>query len=455
MIQLLLILIINSFVLIAWGKYLHHLDAFTADKKNEHKLFWFIVTGIILNTILVSIMYPLWENILFSMTGLVYGRNPFISNFIIVGPVEEITKFLIFITLAGMFKSIKEPRDGILQAASVALGFALMENFFYAMDYGFGLLLVRSIISIIGHVTYAALWGFAWSSAVYTSNKNSKSRDWYYVLPFIMVASMFHGAFNTFLDYGLVFFAILIKLITLVLFIIIYRYVRDNSPYKSYSLKEYKRAIQSLTLGLNKYPKSYELNKRMGIFQIYVRKYHLAEKFLRIAHKLKPGSPFGKFYYGLARYLNGNNTDGIKMMNTAVGELPSSVRKKHVLILNKLIRDESVRKKLITQFNYNNLQFESSLSYPKNRKNNRLTSEQYRLNRGKSWSQPKRYSSNYSYSNSKRKKSDWERLIKINPDPVILKPYTINRSSVVNRAGESYNAILDKKVAELKKLVRK
>ena len=112
-------------------------------------------------------------------------------------------------------------------------------------------------------------------------------------------------------------------------------------------------------------------------------------------------------------------------------------------------------KKLITQFNYNSLQFESSLSYSKNRKNSRLSSGQYRFNQGESWSQPKRDSSNCSYVKSKHKRSDWDRLVKINPDPVILKPYIINRSSVVNREGESYNKILDKKVVELKKLVRK
>ncbi|MCK5674103.1 MAG: PrsW family intramembrane metalloprotease, partial [Spirochaetales bacterium] len=177
MIQLLLILIINTLVLIAWGKYLHHLDAFTVDKKNEHRLFWFIVTGSILNTILVSMMYPLWENILFSLTGLGFGINPFITHFLIVGPVEEFTKFLVFIFLTGIFQSIKEPRDGILQAVSIALGFALMENFLYALDYGIGVLLMRSILSIIGHSTYAAIWGFAWSSTVYTTDKDSKSPD--------------------------------------------------------------------------------------------------------------------------------------------------------------------------------------------------------------------------------------------------------------------------------------
>ncbi|MCK5198715.1 MAG: PrsW family intramembrane metalloprotease [Spirochaetales bacterium] len=42
---------------------------------------------------------------------------PLSSQFLIVGPVEESSKFLVLIFLTGIMKSIKEPRDGILQAA--------------------------------------------------------------------------------------------------------------------------------------------------------------------------------------------------------------------------------------------------------------------------------------------------------------------------------------------------
>jgi protease PrsW len=449
MIQLLVILIINTLVLIAWGKYLHHLDAFTVDKKNEHRLFWFIVTGGILNTILVSMMYPLWENILFGLTGLGFGINSFITHFLIVGPVEEFTKFLVFIFLAGMFQSIKEPRDGVLQAVSIAIGFALMENFLYALNYGIGVLLIRSILGVIGHATYAAIWGFAWSAAVYTTDKDSKSPDRFYIIPFILFASMFHGAYNTLIDYNYVLFALLIKVVTLGLFILIYRYVRDNSPYRKYSLKEYKRAVPVLKMGLNKYPKSYLLNKRMGVFHIYTRKYRMAEGYLKSATKISPRMIDGRFYYGVSRYLNGNTTDGIRLMNKAVSDLPVNKRKGPVDSLKNVISSESDRKDLIGHFDEHNLQFK--MDKGKVGKSKTVTQIRYPL-KWKMVEPPKKHSmAPTAATNPKGCQGTWERLVRVRPGPVLLKPYKIGGSPVVNRAGKSYRKLLDEKVEEWKR----
>ena len=160
--MLIAILGINILALMAWGKYLNHLDAFASDKRNEHRLFWLVITGGIPSIVLTLIVQSHWESILFSTTGLQYDMNPFVGELLIVGPVEEFSKFIIFIVLTGMMKSIKEPRDGILQAASVAMGFALVENIFYAYCYGFTILIIRSFLTILGHMSYAIIWGFTW-----------------------------------------------------------------------------------------------------------------------------------------------------------------------------------------------------------------------------------------------------------------------------------------------------
>jgi len=153
--MILLILFINTLALIGWGEYLNYLDAFTADKKNEDKLFWFVIIGRIASIILTLLLNSLWENVFYSLTGLRPDENAFVEHILITGPVEELSKFLVFIALAGMFNSIKEPRDGILQAVSVALGFALFGNFFYGIIYGIPVLIVRTFLSTIGHMTYA------------------------------------------------------------------------------------------------------------------------------------------------------------------------------------------------------------------------------------------------------------------------------------------------------------
>ncbi len=51
-----------------------------------------------------------------------------------------------------------------------------------------------------------------------------------------------------------------------------------------------------------------------------------------------------------------------------------------------------------------------------------------------------------------KRRGDWERLIRVRPEPVMLEPYKIGGSPVVNRAGKSYRKLLDEKVKEFKVL---
>jgi len=260
---------------------------------------------------------------------------------------------------------------------------------------------------------------------------------------------MFHGAYNTLLDYNFVFFAILIKVITLALFILIYRYVRDNSPYKKYSLKEYKRAIPALKMGLRRYPKSYLLNKRMGVFNIYTRKYRTAEGYLKTATRISPRMAGGRFYYGVSRYLNGNTTDGIRLMNMAVKDLPANMRKKPVESLKNVISSGSDRDDLIGHFDKHSLQFK--VNKGKVRKSKTATQIRYPLKQKMTGLSGKSSMSHTTNVDTTKCRGDWERLVRVRPEPVLLEPYRIGGRPTVNRAGKSYRKLLDEKVEEWRK----
>ena len=333
-----------------WGKVLHHLDAFTRDKKFNYHLFWFIVSGSLLCAALVTVMYPLWETILRGTTGLVYGQNPVVSYIAIVGPVEELTKFLVFILLTGLFKSIKEPRDGVIQAASVALGFALAENFYYGMDYGVSVLLVRSIVSILGHVTFAGFWGLGWGAFVYTSGQGRKTTDRYLVIPLILAAVVFHGMYDLLLEIGYFWLAITLDGISAVVFFSIYRFVKNNSPYRAFPLHEYRKAIPVLAMGLRRYPQSYVLNKRMGIFKIYARRYRDAQVNLEEAIKINPKGLEAKYYYGASLFLAGDTEKGTKIMNRIAGKLSKEERRKLNSRLKKIIHHREDRKEMYAHY---------------------------------------------------------------------------------------------------------
>lgn len=384
MIQILLILVINSLVLIAWGKYLHHLDAFTADKKNENKLYWFIIIGGILNMVLVFIMYPVWESILYKLTGIISDSNPIIKHYLVVGPVEELTKFIVFIALSSAAKSIKEPRDGILQAASIALGFALCENFLYALNSGISVLLYRSFFATLGHMTYSVIWGFTWAAFVYTSDNKNKSPDRYYIIPSLMLTAFVHGTYNTLLSFNFYRLALFTDFLTLVLFYYIYRYVRDNSPYKKYSIKEYKLAIPSLKMGLQKFPDSYILNKRLGIFDLYTSNYAGAEKYLRKAKDLNIRSSWTKFYYGAACLLNGKEHEGLYFIQKSLKEMSGKNGDKAVSSLGKIIRKEEDKNKLMKFLYREGYRFEYKTTQMELRRRNALKKDRVLSIRGES-----------------------------------------------------------------------
>ena len=160
--QLLLIPILNTLVLMAWGKYLNYIDAFRTDKSNQSRILWFIISGSLLNTLIIAMMYLQYENNLFSLNG--HGLN----YLIIVGTVKEFSKIIIFIFFSYIYNSIKRIRDGVIQAVSITFGFSLVENFIYALSYGPGFFILHSLVALIGHIALAVLWGFAWSAAVYT-----------------------------------------------------------------------------------------------------------------------------------------------------------------------------------------------------------------------------------------------------------------------------------------------
>ncbi len=80
--------------------------------------------------------------------------------FVIVGPAEELAKFLV--VKAIVFKSpyFSESNDGFIYSAAAALGFASVENVTYAIQFGPEVMLFRGPISTLVHVMLGALWGY-------------------------------------------------------------------------------------------------------------------------------------------------------------------------------------------------------------------------------------------------------------------------------------------------------
>ena len=136
-----------------------------------------------------------------SYEGLPFPWGPARYAAVLWAPVvEESAKFLIVFWTVFSRKDFNEPMDGIVYAASAALGFAACENAFYVLsswhggspEMGMFTLLARSVFSVPGHALFSAFFGAALGFA-----KGRKG-----VKPVLMVAAglllsmIVHGLFN-------------------------------------------------------------------------------------------------------------------------------------------------------------------------------------------------------------------------------------------------------------------
>ena len=110
----------------------------------------------------------------------------------VVGPVEELSKFMA--VRLGPFRSLyfDEPRDGLVYAAAASLGFASLENLVYILSFGPAVMILRAPISTLAHVIFGSFWGYA--LGIQTQEGRTGRRFW--LVAGLAVAATAHGAFN-------------------------------------------------------------------------------------------------------------------------------------------------------------------------------------------------------------------------------------------------------------------
>ena len=79
---------------------------------------------------------------------------------LVVGPVEEGSKFLA-VRLA-VYRSLyfEEPMHGLVYGAAASLGFASLENLFYVLAFGPEVMVLRAPFSTLAHLVFGSLWGY-------------------------------------------------------------------------------------------------------------------------------------------------------------------------------------------------------------------------------------------------------------------------------------------------------
>jgi len=157
------------------------------------------------STVLVQLFY-------FFIPFLTKGHSLEFQYFGVVGPVEEISKLIMFYTILNGTKDRKvssHPARYMFYFAMTGLGFAILENIHYMQRYGDWVLITRLFTSTIAHMIFGLLLGYWAGLSTITkrkfedrsmfgviANKHKKLRKFVYVFCGLFVASLYHGMYN-------------------------------------------------------------------------------------------------------------------------------------------------------------------------------------------------------------------------------------------------------------------
>jgi RsiW-degrading membrane proteinase PrsW (M82 family) len=150
--------------------------------------------------------------------------------------IEELAKYLVVKRTVYHSPEFDEPMDGVVYAASAALGFATMENIVYISTAYLtspleDLLLIyalRALLSVPGHALFSSIWGYTLGRA-----KFDPMRGTGFIMGGLILAMALHGVFNFFL-YSSPLLALGVFILILVAWWIVLHLVEDalrRSPF--------------------------------------------------------------------------------------------------------------------------------------------------------------------------------------------------------------------------------
>ncbi len=142
----------------------------------------------------------------------------FLHTFIMVGLVEECSKWIFLYLFSYKSKEFDQLYDMIVYSVFVALGFALIENILYVNNGGISTAIIRFFLAIPAHVSMSIFMGYYLSLAKLSKlhNKNKKSKK--YIILSIFIPSIFHGIY----DYCILSNSLILLFIFLLFIIILF-----------------------------------------------------------------------------------------------------------------------------------------------------------------------------------------------------------------------------------------
>lgn len=157
-----------------------------------------------------------------SFLGLAFG---------VIALVEEGLKSIALIWMTGHSHELSEPVDGAIYGVTLGLGFASLENLLWASIFGFGVAILRAVVTTLAHASFTGWMGYFVSKYKLESNQGNSI-----LLKGFLVAWITHGAYDFLLFLRNPISSLLAFLLIAALLIRLYQVMLaqvNRSPYKN------------------------------------------------------------------------------------------------------------------------------------------------------------------------------------------------------------------------------
>ena len=223
--------------------------------------------------VLVTVWGGVWSIaitiFLYTMAGKfgITGSRDLFGAIFVIGPVEEFAKFLALLSSYFIIRNeINEPTDGLIYMSCVALGFSLIENYFYATqtpDSGY-LIILRIFFSTPAHILSSLFMGLAF----YVIVKHKRGLQ-LFLVSFCFAAGI-HGLYDAIIFHGLAtLFLFVILILAYKLGLHLLSYTTAKSPFRP-TLKQFvenyrtpvmEKGIECLNCGNQDEKNTYRIGK--------------------------------------------------------------------------------------------------------------------------------------------------------------------------------------------------
>lgn len=298
-----------------WFLLLTRLDVNRKRKGRPGLLAGFFLAGflsLIPTELLYRVSYGFWG----SFPGLL-DLSVIVDELFITGPVEEFSKFIVFFLVSRRLRSLREPLDGLLQAAAVGLAFATAENLKYCLGFGLQVLPLRATLCVGGHLFYAAIWGYVYAAALYPCPGESPRGERRLAFLAVAPAAIIHALYNVLVTSRHIGLGVLVDLGALGLAAAGYRSLLGFSPYAAIRGKDPARALEATSLGLLWDPASLCLQHRASLLRLHRGEHDQALVHLHACLSLLPQHPYYLGLRGITHLAAGRVEEGAAVIETA------------------------------------------------------------------------------------------------------------------------------------------